>query len=150
MPYPTSKTPVILLTFANDDGRSLRQLDQEQKELRQLFQQAEKEGKCRVHVLPAATADDLIKAFQEHRDQIRILHYGGHSNEDEIFLQQAYQQHQGVKAGSLAEFLALHSGLELIFLNSCLSFPQAEKYRQNGAKTVLATHQKIGDEGGKL
>lgn len=106
MAYPISKTPVILLAFANDDGRSLRQLDQEQKELRQTFQQVEKEGKCRLQVLAAATAADILQAFQEFRGRIRIFHYGGHSNKDEIFFKQIYRKRKGTKAGNLAEFLA--------------------------------------------
>lgn len=145
MAYSNSKTPVIVLAFANDDGRTLRQLDQEQKELRELLRPVEKEGKCQLRVLPAATAEDVIQAFQEYRERIRIFHYGGHSDIDAIFFKDAYQKHKGTQAENLANFLALQGKLELIFLNSCLSLPQARQYQEAGVKAVLATNQKIGD-----
>lgn len=145
MSSTSSHTAVLLFAFANDDGRSLRKLDIEQKEIRQLFKAAEKEGKCKIEVLAGATAADIIQAFQEYRNQIRIFHYAGHSNADEIFFAAPYEKEVSVKASNLADFLALQKGLELVFLNSCLSLPQAALYHQSGVKTVLATNTKIGD-----
>ncbi|MCB9053661.1 MAG: carboxypeptidase regulatory-like domain-containing protein [Lewinellaceae bacterium] len=141
-----SKTPVILLAFANDDGRSLRHLDEEQRILKQKLRQAEGEGKCLVQVLPAAKAADVIQAFQEYRGRIKVFHYGGHSDDDEIFFKSSYEQANSVQAQNLAEFLALQPGLELLFLNSCLSLPQAKAYHQAGVKAVIATDRAIGDQ----
>ena len=138
--------PVILLAFANDDGRSLRQLDNEQKALREALQQVKRDGKCRVEVLVAATAEDIIKAFQDYRGRIRIFHYGGHSNRDSIFLKANYPSEKGTKAENLAGFLALQKGLRLIFMNSCLSLEQAKTYWEAGAETVIATNQLLGDQ----
>lgn len=139
------KPPVILLAFANDDKRTLRELDEEQKELRKIFNLIEKEGKCKIQVLPAANAADVIDKFQEFRGQIRIFHYGGHSNEDEIFLKVTKDIQGSLKAKNLAEFLSLQDNLELVFLNSCVSLPQAEDYYKTGVKTVIATNTAIGD-----
>lgn len=141
-----SEIPIILLAFANDDGRSLRHLDEEQRTIRQKLRQAEREGKCLVQVLPAATGADVIQAFQEYRGRVKVFHYGGHSDDDEIFLKSFYEETGSVQAHNLAEFLALQSGLELLFLNSCLSLPQAEAYYRVGVKTVIATDQAIGDQ----
>lgn len=146
MPHQTSKTPVILLAFANDDGHTLRHLDEEQRTLKQKLSQAEKEGKCLVQVLPAATAADIIQAFQEYRGRIKVFHYGGHSDDDEIFFKSSYEQAGSVQAHNLAEFLALQPGLELLFLNSCLSLAQAEAYQKAGVKVVIATDRAIGDQ----
>lgn len=150
MAYSNSKTPVILLAIANDDGRSLRQLDEEQRALGKSFEQACKEGKCEIKVLATAAAADVIGAFQTYRDRIKVFHYGGHSNEDKIFFKGRYQQAKEVKAESLAAFLALQTGLELIFLNSCLSLGQAEAYYKAGSKAVIATNTEIGDQGARV
>ncbi len=143
-PSPT-QLPIIILAFANDDRRSLRNLDEEQKELRQIFKQVEKERKCKILVLPAATVQDVVQAFQEYRNQVAVFHYGGHTDEDEIFFRTIYPQKKPVKADHLAEFFALQDGLQLVFLNSCLSLQQAEKYSSGGVRTVLATNDTIGD-----
>lgn len=140
-----SKTPVILFAFANDADAPLRELAVEQDELRAVFEQAEREGKCKLVFLAAATADKVILAFQENRGRVRVFHYGGHSGQDAIFLRSAYQKQKAIKADNLVEFLSLQEGLELAFLNSCLSLRQAKQYQKAGVKAVLATNQKIGD-----
>ncbi len=140
----SSKIPVILLAFANDDSRSLRELDEEQRELRQVLKSIKLQRVCDVLVLAAATAEDVIQAFQEHRARICMFHYGGHSNTDRIFFKDIDNK-RGINAKNLAQFLAQQQGLELIFLNSCLSLPQAKQYHLAGAKAVLATNHKIGD-----
>ncbi len=144
-----SLKPVILLAFANDQSLSLRYLDEEQRIIKKILHLPEKEGKCKVIVLPAATATDVISAFQEHRNQIAIFHYGGHSDSDQIFFHQEYQQQTHTTATNLAEFLALQDGLQLVFLNSCLSLPMAEAFHHAGVKAVLATGQAIGDKGAR-
>lgn len=144
MPYP-SATPTILLAFANDADAPLRELAAEQDELKAAFQQAKRDGKCELVTLATATADKLIRAFQDYRGRIRILHYGGHSAADAIFLKGPYKKQKEVHADNLAQFLALQKGLELVFLNSCLSLPQARQYHEAGVKAVLATNQQIGD-----
>ena len=141
-----SKTPILLLAFANDDGRSLRQLDEEQRAIKQVLEPGRKEGKFEVSVLPAATAADVIQAFQEYRSRICLFHYGGHSNKDEVFFKQGFQDQKAVKADNLADFLALQEGLELLFLNSCLSLDQAQAYHDAGTKAVIATSQNIKDD----
>ncbi|MCO6477858.1 MAG: hypothetical protein J5I94_14605, partial [Phaeodactylibacter sp.] len=108
-----NKCPIFLFAFANDDGRSLRQLDEEQKALRKIFLQAEKEGACEVRILVAATEQDVAEAFQEYWGRVRIFHYGGHSDEKELFFRS--NNKQSAEASSLADFLALQEGLELVF-----------------------------------
>ncbi len=140
------KPPVILLTFANDQAHSLRQLAQEHDDLRDALRLVEREGKCRLVSIHAATPDKLIQAFQENRGQIAVFHYGGHSSEDELFLHQDYPGQGETSANNLAAFLAFQPGLELIFLNGCINLQQAEGYHQAGARAVVATNTHIGDE----
>lgn len=148
LPKKTMPTPTLttLLAFANDADTPLRELAAEQDEIQAAFQQAKRDGKCEVVALADATPEKLIQAFQDNAGRIRIFHYGGHSNQDAIFLRGPYRQNEGVKTDNLAEFLALQEGLELVFLNGCLSLEQARKYHESGVKAVVATNRKVGDE----
>jgi len=144
--YKSASKPAILLAFANDRAHSLRQLAQEHDDLREALRLAEREGKCRLLSIHAATPAKLIQAFQENQGQVAVFHYGGHSNEDELFLHQDYPGQGNTSAGSLAAFLASQPGLELAFLNGCLSLKQAEGYHRAGARALVATDSPIGDE----
>ncbi|MCB0616875.1 MAG: hypothetical protein KDC75_26335 [Phaeodactylibacter sp.] len=81
------KPSIFLLTFANDQAHSLRQLAQEHDDLRNALRLVEREGKCRLVSIHVATPTKLIQAFQEYRGQIAVFHYGGYSSEDELLLQ---------------------------------------------------------------
>ncbi len=145
MPSTFHKKPIILLAFANDADNPLRELAREQDQLRDIFEKAEEEDRCKIVSRAATTPKNIIDAFQKYRDQIKVFHYAGHSGEDEIFLKGAYQDNNAVEATDLADFLALQKGLELVFLNSCLSLNQAKAYHDAGVSTVIATDNKIGD-----
>lgn len=146
MSYKNSRTPIILLAFANDRGRSLRQLDEEQRELKQILELAQRERKCEIIVLPAATPGDIIETFTKYQGQIRIFHYGGHSDQESLFLRKDFPGQNKTKASHLAEFLGTQENLELLFVNGCLSVTQAKFYHSNGAKAVLVTDRAIGDQ----
>lgn len=139
------KVPIILLTFANDADAPLRGLAEEHDALQEILKIPQREGKCKVVAITAATPEKLIKIFQEYQHQIRIFHYAGHSNQDAIFLKKDYPGQAATQATDLAGFLALQEGLELVFLNSCLSMGQAEVHQQAGIPAVLATNVKIND-----
>lgn len=138
-------TPIIFLAFANDEANSLRQLAREHDALKAVLEPIRRESKCEVVTLADATPDKVIEKFQQYPGHIRIFHYGGHSDEDALFLAKDFPDQNGVKAGNLAGFLALQEGLELLFLNGCINMPQAEIYREAGLKAVIATHRRIGD-----
>ena len=144
--YSTLETPIILLAFANDEVSSLRYLEQEKDGLCEIFKKAEKEGRCQLISLYPVTPAKIIQEFLENRGRIRALHYGGHSDADELFWHKDYPEQLGVKASTFAEFLATQPGLELVFLNGCLNLAQAKSYHQAGVRTVIATDQPIGDE----
>lgn len=146
MLYSTLETPIILLAFANDEAGSLRHLEQEKDNVFKAFQKAEQEGRCQIISLYPATPAKIIEAFLENRGRIRAFHYGGHSDADALFLHKDYPEQLGVKASSLAGFLATQPGLELAFLNGCLNLTQAKGYHQAGVRTVIATNHPVGDK----
>jgi tetratricopeptide (TPR) repeat protein len=107
-------TPILFLAFANDENHSLRQLAREHDALKAVLEPLRREGKCEVITLADATPDKVIEKFQQHPGRIRLFHYGGHSNEDALFLAKDFPGQNGIKAGNLAGFLALQEGLEAL------------------------------------
>jgi hypothetical protein len=142
----TSKIPVILLAFANDAEAPLRELAIEQDELSEAFEQARRDGKCRLVSLAAATPEKIISVFQQHRGQVRIFHYGGHSDSESLLLRKDFPGQGKTRGADLAEFLGVQEKLELVFINGCLSLGQAAAYHQRSAKAVIATDRTIGDK----
>lgn len=140
-----SKTPMILLSFANDAEAPLRELAVEQDALREALDQARRDGICEIQAIAAATPEKIIKTFQQYRDRIRIFHYGGHSDREALFLWKDFPGQDNTKATHLAEFLGSQENLELVFINGCLSVGQAEAYHGEGTKAVIVTDRLIGD-----
>lgn len=143
--FEKKTTPIILLTFANDADDPLCGLAEEHDALQEILKIPQREGKCKVIALTATTPDKLIRVFQEYQHRIRIFHYAGHSDQDAIFLGKDYPGQSATQATDLAGFLALQGGLELVFLNSCLSMGQAAAHQEAGIPAVLATKVKIND-----
>ncbi|MEZ4995618.1 MAG: tetratricopeptide repeat protein [Saprospiraceae bacterium] len=145
MPHSNSRIPVILLAFANDAAAPLRGLALEQDALSEALDRARRDGKCEIITLAAATPDKIIKAFQQHQGRIRIFHYGGHSDQESLFLRKDFPDQNNTKASHLAEFLGTQEDLELVFINGCLSAGQAAFYHRSGVPTVIVTDRAIGD-----
>lgn len=146
MAHSNSSIPIILLAFANNAEVPLRELAYEQDELNEVLHQVHDARRCQVFIIAAASPEKIINIFQRYPGRIRIFHYGGHSNEESLFLQKDFPDQQHTNAVYLAEFLGVQEGLELVFINGCLSSGQAEAYQQEGAKAVIATGSKIEDE----
>ncbi len=146
---PQSK-PLILLTFANDRrivGAYLRNLPEENRQIREALAPAKKEGWCEVEHLPNVTFEEVINAFQnrEYRDRIAVFHFGGHAGSYQLML----EDHQGrpveAAAPALAEFLSQQQGLKLVFLNGCSTEQQVHDLLSAGVPAIIATSQNIDD-----
>lgn len=143
--------PVILLAFANespDQGRHLRLLSDELNALKRIYEQAEDDGLCELEILPNATLDNLIAAFQRprYRDRIAVFHYGGHADSYELLLEEAAGATRAAYGEGLVPFLAGQKGLKLIFLNGCLSAQQAQDLVRQGIPAVIGTVQSVSDQ----
>ncbi len=140
-----SKKPVILLAFANDADRPLRGLAVEQDELVLQLDAVRRGGVCEIITIAAANAEKIIDAFQRNRGQVVIFHFGGHADGETLLLRsKSYGEHRA-KALDLANFLATQPGLQLFFINGCLSLKQAQIYRDAGVKSVIVTDKNIKD-----
>src|SRR5262249_47389173 len=139
----------VLLAFANDwvdDKRHLRSLIEEGKAIGRVLDPLAKAG---LEVLPPihdATVDDVIRAFREHRDQIRVFHFGGHADGKTLLFEDEAGQPAEAHADGLAGYLGEQQGLMLVFLNGCGTEPQVRRLRAVGIKAVVATTHAIRDE----
>ena len=143
------KLPVVVLAFANEfvDGKYLPSLSQEMKSLLSSFEVAQKMGKCFVKIIPAATAEEIVDVFQDEwfQGRIRIFHYAGHADEDELWVETADGENQSFFSLGLARFLSVQEGLKLVFLNACATRDHADLLIQKGIPAVIGTSRKIED-----
>jgi CHAT domain-containing protein len=131
----------ILLTFANDrSGQFLRHVSEEHAELLSVY--AEKN--VQPVSLPAATSPRLVKALQQYRGEVCLLHYSGHANDHQLVFNSGLAP-ETADAASLAAFLALQPALKLVFLNGCSTQAQAQGLLKAGVAAVIATDTAIED-----
>lgn len=143
--------PVLLLAFANErqtDGVYLRNLPVELNQLKKVLEFVEDKGICEVEILPNATLDNLVAAFQreKYRDRIAVFHYSGHADSYELLLEEAHgESATAVHGEGLVPFLANQKSLQFIFINGCFSARQAEDLVQSGVPAVIGTVQAVND-----
>ena len=140
--------PVVLLAFANDrgpDGRYLPHLPDEIRQLQKLWEPVDRAARCELILRTNATLDDLLNAFQDHRNRIALFHFGGHGGDYELLLERSGAAPAVADAGGLAAFLAGQDGLQLVFLNVCSTQAQAAALHAAGVPVVIATSKAIDD-----
>ncbi len=135
-----ASNPVILLCVANPQG----DLSGVGQEFKQILSTLEPTGL--VKPLPYASLEDILKALQDHREQMVIFHFGGHANQLGLLLETA-QGGALALAGGLARFLSAQSSLKLLFLNGCSTQPQIQAFHEAGIPLVIGTKQPIPDAG---
>ena len=84
-----AELPIIVLAFANEqEGRRyLRDLPEELRQLQEILKEAERNGLCRLELLPNASLDQIFDVFTRNRDQVTILHYAGHADSGRLLLE---------------------------------------------------------------
>ena len=140
----------IFFAFANDRverARYLRNLPEEQRQVRDAMAAAVEAGLCEVVERANATVDEVLDVFQdpEYRDRVAVFHFGGHAGGAELLLESAAGEATVAHAGGLARFLGGQRGLELVFLNGCSSRGQVQGLLDAGVPAVVATSEAIDD-----
>ncbi len=134
------KKPIFLFAFA-DPRRDLSSLSKEEERLRNLLAPLEDQGKVECRFMGYSTFSQIFKEFNRYHNRIALFHYGGHSGDDFLELDD-----KEARAGSLATLIGQQKNLELVFLNGCANKGQLETLQEAGVKNVLATSAPIGDE----
>ncbi|MDX2247838.1 MAG: protein kinase [Bacteroidia bacterium] len=144
------KIPVIFLAFANERSQDgfLRKLTTELKHIMNALEPAVQTGRCQLKILPAATQEEIAAVFQDewYQDRIWIFHYGGHADEDELWLETESGNNQSFFSMGLARFLGAQEGLKLVFLNGCATGDHARLLLAEKIPAVIGTSRKILDD----
>jgi tetratricopeptide (TPR) repeat protein len=131
--------PVFLMGFANDkEGTFLRSIARERDAIDQAFQN--RKHMCDFQTISDLNIENLIEKIRNV--QPTIFHYGGHAVEDQL----KFNAETGISAEKLAPMLAFDSNIELVFLNGCATYQQAQAFLQHGVRHVIATNTLINDE----
>ena len=136
--------PVILLAFANDreDGaRFLSELQDEQLVLDDLLS-----AHFNVEQKPVATLERIQQAFNTYGQRVRVFHFAGHANADQIELARGKDGHKGGYVEGVAQYIGLQKGVELVFLNGCATAGQVTGFKDAGIPAVIATTAPISDK----
>lgn len=143
------KIPVIVLAFANEFTTKgfLRQLTTELKLIMNALEPAVQKSRCHIRILPAATQQEIAAVFQDewYQDRVWIFHYGGHADEDELWLEGDSGGNTPFFSLGLAKFLGAQKGLKLVFLNGCATAQHAQLMLANDIPAVVATSRKVAD-----
>ena len=109
-------------------------------------------GKIELKLLPAATADEIAGAFQDEylEGRIRVFHYAGHADGDELWLEGASGGNQSFSSLGLSRFLGAQDSLEFVFLNGCATQQHADLLLNAGIPSVLVTSEKINDDQARM
>jgi CHAT domain-containing protein len=143
-----AELPLVVLAFANEqEGRRyLRDLPEELRRLREILKEAERNGLCRLEMLPNATLEQIFDVFTRNRDQVTILHYAGHADSGRLLLESSTAGGTAANATGLATFLGQRRGLQLVFLNGCSTRAQVARLLEAGVAAVIATARAIDDK----
>lgn len=137
--------PVVLLSFANDQGNYLRMLVRERKAIAGALRTYEDRRCIRVQVEPNAGIDDVFDLFNRFADQVAIFHYAGHADGAALRMEAAGGGSETAHAGGLAQKLGTSKALRLVFLNGCATADQVKALLDNGVPAVIATAVPIDD-----
>lgn len=145
-----SAPPIVFLAFANDrvdKACYLRNLPQEQRQVREATATAEQAGLCEVVERANATVIEVFDVFQDarYRNRVAIFHFGGHADSGVLLFESLEGAAKLAHAGSLARFLGEQRGLELVFLNGCATQGQTQELLAAGVPAVIATSEAIQD-----
>ncbi len=134
------KKPIFLFAFANP-RRDLSSLSKEEENIRNILAPLEDQGKIECRFMGYSTLDQIFKAFNRYHNRIALFHYGGHSGDDFLELEDTE-----ARAGSLAGLMGQQKNLQLVFLNGCANQGQVSAMQEEGVQSLLATSAAIGDE----
>lgn len=130
--------PVVLSAFANSpDQAYLGQLKAEHDYLLEVFS---RRPDLRHTPLLYSGIEQLLQFIQEYSADLQILHFGGHADGKQLFLED-----QAGQGAGLARLLGTCPQLKLVVLNGCKTQAQADVYLAMGIPAVIATTCSVAD-----
>ncbi|MGA2252679.1 CHAT domain-containing protein [Terracidiphilus sp.] len=137
--------PVFFFTFADPDqqsGVALPSLQNEEAGIRAALASGEQSGSWEFVSGFHACRANLFETFRNNR--VAVFHFGGHSNQQSLWLPAETPGNQIVDGTVLEEFLASQPSLQLAFFNSCENQDWAAKVATR-VPFVIASVAKLDD-----
>lgn len=142
--------PVICIALANERTAQgyLSSLSRELDAIIRALQPAVRNRMVELCILPAATASQIADIFQDrwYERRIKVFHYAGHADTEELWLENASGGNQSFSSLGLARFLGAQRSLQVVFLNGCATQQHADLLMQTGIPNTIVTAVKINDE----
>lgn len=132
-----SPKPHLLITTAKNDLAGVA------TESRKIFEIVKDVANITVTELQDTTIETLADTLLEISDQLFMIHYGGHADQNNIVLDGFYNLDK-IRLSRILIPSDKHSP-DIIFLNGCLSFPHVGVLMAKGVKAVIATNVSIDD-----
>lgn len=113
-----------------------------------VLEPARQKDRCFVKIIPSVSQREIAEVFQDewYQERIWIFHYGGHADEDELWLEDEFGENKSFFSMGLSRFLGAQEGLKLVFLNACATYDHARLLMESGIHAIVATSRKISDE----
>ena len=134
--------PILYYAKANQsDGDFLPSLEAELRAVQAELISLRKFGKLQFELSNQTSPDDFRDFVRHFKEQIRVLHFTGHSGPNALSLD-----------GKLLPVTALQALLEgvtkldLVFLNGCSNVKMVQNLLDAGVKSVIATTSKVYDD----
>ncbi len=132
--------PLIFLAFANEREAYLDHLKAEEDQLEKIFRPLDTRDQIKLLIKGQTSLDNLYDTLTEYREQVSLLHYGGHANQSSLQLDSEAASAQG-----LARLIGSLPHLQLVFLNGCATLGQVTDLLHRGVKSVMATSAPVED-----
>ena len=120
--------PVVFVAFADpadSTGMALPSLAQEEANIHKALADGETRGGWEYRTTFNCKLDELLDMFSTNR--VVVFHFGGHSNQQSLWLPAEAPGRQIVDGKKLEDFLAAQKSLQLAFFNSCSNQAWAAK-----------------------
>lgn len=134
-----AKSIVALLVFANDTDVPLKNLQEEEIEVKYALKHFEKSG-GNIEVVSVSSVKEIFKYFELYKGQIGLIHYGGHASGKGLQIDGTLANAKG-----LANLMGTEPNLQFVFLNGCATKDQVKLLEENKVRTVIATSVPIND-----
>ncbi len=135
----STKLPVFLFAFANDEEGSLK-VEKEEDTLAEILKTQALRSRVDYDSIHSANLDRIFREIHVLHNDLHIFHYGGHSNSTSLLLEDV-----ALRASSLAQLLGNLENLKLMFLNGCANEDQVKVFLKKGVKVIIATSSNIED-----
>lgn len=140
----------FVLAFANSLGGKnyLKALKMERDQVRDSLEEARRNKILEYKILPDASLRQIWETFNHRHwnNQVQVFHYGGHGEEDVLWLEDEQDVNDNIHFEGFTEFIAKQKELKLVFFNACLSQQMGQYLVDLGMPVVIGSRGMLNDK----